>query len=277
MTQTNTISNTAFYCCGIRMEDAMRKNPVCNDQYARRFMNERGLEIFEPFRSETMSNITNVTRCRIIDDILREEIYNNVNTTIITIGAGFDTRPYRLQGGKWIELDEPQVIDYKNEKLPVSECKNYLERIPINFSRESLIDKLKIADNNEPAIIVIEGVFMYLEPENILKTIKALQSRFPEHVLLCDLMNKRFFEKFARKIHVKLVETGGTFTTRPEKPAEIFISNHYIETDHIPINRHARELGIYKDILNIPLFVSRIIGLLMKGLDGYAIHRFHFG
>lgn len=277
MTQTNTISNTAFYCCGIRMEDALRKNPVCNDQFAKYFMDEKALEIYEPFRSETMANISNVTRCRIIDDILRDEIAKNAKINVITIGAGFDTRPYRLQGGQWLELDEPQIIDYKNERLPASECKNNLERVSICFSGESLSEKLKTVAKNEPVIIVIEGVFMYLEPDNIINTINALQSCFAKHVLLCDLMNKNFYEKYAQKTHAKLVDAGGTFTTRPEYPAEVFINNNYVETDHIPMNRRARELGIYRDIFKLPLFIFNIMGLLMKDLEGYAIHRFHYG
>jgi len=34
------ISNTAFYCCGIRMRDAGSQHPVCGDQFAKVFMNE---------------------------------------------------------------------------------------------------------------------------------------------------------------------------------------------------------------------------------------------
>jgi O-methyltransferase involved in polyketide biosynthesis len=44
----------------------------------------------------------------IIDDLLREELVANPNLTVVIIGAGFDTRAFRLQGGTWIELDEPQ-------------------------------------------------------------------------------------------------------------------------------------------------------------------------
>ena len=61
----NTISNTAWYCCGVRMEEAERKKSVCNDYYAKRFMDEKGMKIFEPFKSETMPNISNITRCRV--------------------------------------------------------------------------------------------------------------------------------------------------------------------------------------------------------------------
>ncbi|HKG45421.1 MAG TPA: hypothetical protein VKB02_01745 [Pyrinomonadaceae bacterium] len=41
------ISKTAFYCCGVRMQDAERDNPVCGDTYAKAFMNEQGLQILE--------------------------------------------------------------------------------------------------------------------------------------------------------------------------------------------------------------------------------------
>ncbi len=54
------------------------------------------MKIFEPFTSETMPNISNITRRRIIDDFLNGEIRKNKNINVITIGAGFDTRPYRL-------------------------------------------------------------------------------------------------------------------------------------------------------------------------------------
>jgi O-methyltransferase involved in polyketide biosynthesis len=100
----NPISDTAFYCCGIRMEDAKRTHSLCNDIYAERFMNKRGRSIFEPFKSEKMPNISNITRCRIIDDHLRDELSKHDNLTIVTIGSGFDTRPYRLSGGSWVEI-----------------------------------------------------------------------------------------------------------------------------------------------------------------------------
>ena len=90
-------------------------------------MDERGLEIYEPFKMEVKTKISNIARCKIFDDILQDEINKNEDTIVITIGAGFDTRPYRLRGAQWIELDEPHLIDYKNEKLPVSECNNALQ------------------------------------------------------------------------------------------------------------------------------------------------------
>lgn len=66
-------------------------------------MDAHGLEVFAPFRTETMPNIFNITRCRIIDDLLRDEFARERATMVVSIGAGFDTRPYRLDAGCWIE------------------------------------------------------------------------------------------------------------------------------------------------------------------------------
>ena len=136
------ISKTAFYCCGIRMQDAERSEPVCGDIYAKFFMNEDGVRILEAFEDETYPNASNVARHRIIDDFLRQELLADSGLCVVIIGAGFDSRAFRLKGGVWVELDEPQVILYKNERLPASDCANELHRIPIDFSTDSLEEKL---------------------------------------------------------------------------------------------------------------------------------------
>ena len=273
----NPISNTAYYCCGVRMEDAKKNRPICNDVYAENFMDERGRQIFEPFKSEKMPNISNITRCRLIDDYLVTELTKNNQQTIITIGAGFDTRPYRLTGGNWLEIDEPQVISYKNEKLPVEECPNSLRRMSIDFAHESLTEKLEKESNGDYTVFVIEGVFMYLEPEAIETTIRSIQGLFPKHLLYCDLMTKKFFTKFAQSIHSKLVASGCTFSERPNSPEEIFIQHDYKIIERIPMFRRAAELGILWDEVKIPKVVSRLmLNVFLKDLNGYAVHRLNF-
>jgi hypothetical protein len=108
-------SKTAYFCCGARMVDAQSTHPVCNDTYAKVFMKSEGREVFERFKPFRDAMISNATRHRIIDDLLREELKRNPERLCIIIGAGFDTRAYRLRGGTWIELDDPELIEYKSE------------------------------------------------------------------------------------------------------------------------------------------------------------------
>ncbi len=274
----NPVSNTAFYCCGVRMDDARRKRPVCNDIHAHKFMDRRGLEIYQPFRTETMPNISNISRCRLIDDLVAAELAKSASVTVVTIGAGFDTRPYRLDGGTWIEIDEPQVIEYKNERLPVAECANALTRIPIDFARDSLLEKLSPIEASENVVIVIEGVFIYLDAPSIENTLRQVQQRFAQHLLLCDLMNRKFFDKFAQSVHAKLVASGGQFSARPEDPTEIFSQHNYRLTQAVPMFKRASELGVLWDEVKIPAILMRLLlNVFMQDLQGYAVHRFDFG
>ncbi|HQR53454.1 MAG TPA: class I SAM-dependent methyltransferase [Burkholderiales bacterium] len=270
----NPISNTAYYCCGVRMDDAERTPSLCDDHYARRFMDAHGLEVFAPFRTETMPNILNITRCRIVDDLVRRELARERATTVVSIGAGFDTRPYRFSAGRWVELDEPQVIDVKNAKLPAAECPNPLTRLGIRFATDSLATTLAPHAGAAPTLVLIEGVFMYLEPAAIEATLRAVRQVFPRHLLVCDLMNRRFFDKFAYRMHRKIVATGASFTRRPDDPAAQFVRHDYRLTARIPMILRAVEFGVLQQRTRIPNFLARLMPRVSKDINGYAVHCF---
>ena len=200
------ISNTAFYCCGARMHDAEREHPVCGDMYAKVFMNESGSRIYEAFKDEVNCSASMVARHRIIDDFLRQALSTTSDLCVITIGAGFDSRPYRFDGGTWVELDEPQMIAYKNERLPISVCTNQLHRVPIDFSSDSLEEKISSFSKPGPVVFVIEGVFIYLDENEIKKLLPALHAMFPKHKLICDLLTRRLIERYGRTLTENLKE-----------------------------------------------------------------------
>jgi methyltransferase (TIGR00027 family) len=261
------ISKTAFYCCGIRMQDAERSEPVCGDVYAKVFMNAEGVRILEAFKDETNPNASNVARHRIIDDLLRQQLLADPALCVAIIGAGFDSRAFRLKGGVWIELDEPQVIAYKNERLPVADCDNELHRIPINFSTDSLEEKLSPYSSRSPVTVVIEGVFLYLEEGAITQLLQALRRLFPRHKLICDLMSREFIENYAGTMHEKLSGMGATFKFIADNPETLFMENGYARTEKISIIERAVVLGSQ----NIPAKVlEALLPTLPRGLAIYV-------
>lgn len=262
------ISRTAFYCCGVRMQDAQGSNPVCGDIYAKAFMNEDGLRILEAFKDETSPNASNVARHRIIDDFLRRELLANPGLCVVIIGAGFDSRAFRLKGGTWVELDEPQVIAYKNERLPASNCENELHRVPIDFSTDSLEEKLSSFSSRSPVVVVIEGVFLYLEEELIGQLLQTLRHLFPRHKLICDLMSREFFEKYSRTLHEKITGMGTSFKFIVDNPEEVFLENGYSLTGRVSVVESAVEF----ESIKIPMTVLKT--LLRTLAEGYAIYVF---
>ena len=250
------------------MQDAEREQPVCGDTYAKVFMNEQGLEILEAFKDETRPNTSNVARHRIIDDLLRQELLANRDLTVVIIGAGFDTRAFRLKGGTWIELDEPQVITYKEERLPASSSDNELQRIAIDFATDSLEQKLDSLSGRSPVTIVIEGVLMYLEKATVDALLQTLRRLFPQHKLICDLMTTDFLDKNAGTIHEKLTGMGATFKFTMDNPEELFVKNGYRQIEKIPIV----EKAVLFEAGEIPPDVWRTVQPTLP--QGYDIHVF---
>jgi methyltransferase (TIGR00027 family) len=202
------ISNTAFYCCGIRMRDAESPEPICGDRFAKLFMNEHGMEIFNRFGGQRGPTLSNVARARYIDDLLRERLAAHPALQVVLIGCGFDSRAFRLQGGSWFELDEPQLIAYKDERLPAAKAPNPLRRIAIDFERESLRDRLRPLAANASTVFVIEGVTMYVTADSLRATLAVLKSHFPGHQVIVDLMTQAFINTYGRTIKRIIGELG---------------------------------------------------------------------
>lgn len=185
-------------------------------------MDARGLAIFQEFATQSGPNASNVARHRYIDDFLRARIAREPGLQIVLIGCGFDSRAFRLAGGTWYELDEPQLIAYKNDKLPASQAPNPLERIAIEFGVDLLEEKLRRVPPNAPTVFVIEGVTMYVSAESLRTTLEILESRFPRSEIIADLMTHDFIERYGRNIKRIIAQLGAQMIPEatPELPFE---------------------------------------------------------
>jgi methyltransferase (TIGR00027 family) len=260
------ISSTAFYCCGVRMEDAARGTPVCGDRYAQRFMDEEALGIFAPFRRFTYPNASNVARHRVIDDLLRERLARDKSVSVVLIGCGFDTRAYRLDGGHWFELDEPAVLDCKGERLPVTECPNPLWRIPVDFETDSLEGKLAALPARGSILVVVEGVLMYLRAAQRRALLQTLRRVWVAHTVLCDTVTRTFFERYSRPIHRHIEALGAHFAPDlDDDPGAIFREHGYRCVATTSIVGRAAQLGAVR----MPRLLLRT--LLRSLRDGYTV------
>ena len=167
-----------------------------------------------------------------------------------------------------MELDQPQVIAYKNERLPASNCENELHRIPIDFSTDSLEEKLSSFSSRSPVAVVIEGVFLYLAEEVIGQLLQMLRRLFPRHKLICDLMSREFFENYGRTLHEKITGMGTSFKFTADNPEEIFLENGYGRTGRVSIV----ERTVVFESTKIPRIVLKM--LLRTLPSGYAVYVF---
>ncbi len=262
------VSQTAFYCAGVRARDAERPAPVVGDRFARLFLGDDGRAVFEKFRGLDRPHASNIARCRIVDDLLRDRLLADAARPVVLLGAGFDSRPYRLTGGHWLELDAEPVITRKEGILPVTRCPNPLERVPVDFSPAALREVLGRFRGAAKVTVVVEGVLMYLAPPKVDQLLQVLARAFPRHEILCDLMTARFAERFGGEIQQVIRELGATMEGLEPRPADRFREAGYSVTSRTSIPLRAAQLKA----LDVPPLVIRWFMPTLR--DGYAVYAF---
>lgn len=266
----DAIAKTAYYCCGVRAEDARRDRPLCGDTLAQRFMTPEAEDIYSRFRSFKAPNATNAARHRQVDDWLRAELAAAPERLIVLLGAGFDTRAFRLPGGRWVEFDQAAIIAEKSARLPAEGAANPLTRVTIDFGSEKLIDKLRPYAGENP-IVVLEGVSMYLTQAQLSETLGALKQVFPRHTLICDLMTVRFAARYGGRLRQQIRALGGEFAPLVERPENTVIAGGYRLDEAVSLPGRAIALGG----LHMP---GWLLNTAFRSLrDGYRLFRFRSG
>jgi methyltransferase (TIGR00027 family) len=131
-------------------------------------------EAVSPGRLEHIALRTNV-----VDAHLRSELERGANQVVL-LGAGFDTRGYRLgelEHAILFEVDHPAT--QRSKRRRAGDLKSVAEEqrfVGVDFEREELVARLVAQgfDASASSAFVWEGVTMYLSLEAIKRTLAAL-------------------------------------------------------------------------------------------------------
>jgi len=135
-----------------------------------------------------------LARTVFFDNIFIEALNKNT-PQIVLLGAGYDTRAYRLvklnNDTKIIELDIATTQNRKKKCLKKAhiEIPEQATLVPMDFNKESLQNVLKNAgyNNDEKTLFIWEGVSYYLEPESVDATLEFVKkSSHNESVIAFD-------------------------------------------------------------------------------------------
>ena len=138
-----------------------------------------------------------VARTRYIDDLLEARLRQGVNRVIL-LGAGFDTRAFRLaamRGAQILEVDHPDtaVLKQKFLRKGLSELPADVSYLSIDFNWRSLGDGE--LDLSQPAVIIWEGVTNYLQREAVDEVMR-LAGRFPPgSAIIFTYIHRRVLEE----------------------------------------------------------------------------------
>jgi O-methyltransferase involved in polyketide biosynthesis len=119
-----------------------------------------------------------------IDEILRQWLATHPHGQVISLGEGLETQAYRVDNKtmKWLSVDLPDAIDFRERFLPPSER---FQHLAMSASDMAWMDHV---DDRSGVFIVAQGLLMYFSPETAQGILLAIQQRFAGAEMVFDVV-----------------------------------------------------------------------------------------
>jgi len=168
-TPIENVSDTAFWVAHYRALETKRSDALFHDPLAGVLAGDHGHKIARAMPMPFMTAWAIAIRTCIVDDYIRMALAQGVDA-VLNLGAGLDTRPYRMdlpESLLWIEADYPSVIEFKEKRLLNERPRCQLERVKIDLANLSERRQLlaNINDRVKKLLVLTEGVVPYLSIE----------------------------------------------------------------------------------------------------------------
>jgi methyltransferase (TIGR00027 family) len=226
MALIRNISDTALLAAIYRARESERADPLFHDPYARRLAGERGEQIARSLVFSEKNAWAWFARTYVFDQLINEQIASGCDL-VVNLAAGLDARPYRMTlptSLKWVEVDLPDITDYKEQLLKDEQPRCALERVRLDLAdvaaRRDLFGRL--GTSARQALVISEGLVIYLTTEAVgaLAEDLARQASF-KHWLL-DLASPALLKMMQKKMGQPLAQASAPLKFAPAAGPEFF-------------------------------------------------------
>lgn len=143
-----------------------------------------------------------IARTILLDRLTGDFLSKNPGAVVLNIACGLDTRCYRMKGyAHWYNLDLPETMAVRERLLSEN---GVISQIAMSAMEDW---SGKIQEQNVPALVIIEGLTMYLSEADVKKIFEIIARRFPRVTVFVETMNpmvvKRFKERSIDGSHAK--------------------------------------------------------------------------
>ncbi|MCA0294196.1 MAG: SAM-dependent methyltransferase [Actinobacteria bacterium] len=154
-----------------------------------------------PFEGAVPPQSEAAARVTFFDRVVDEEL--PAIDQLVILGAGFDTRPYRLPADtpvRSFEVEMPATLAIKQQVLTEAAIDTRgVTFVPADFGRDDWLARLVDAgfDSHRPALFLWEGVIIYLEPDAVRETLRKVASCAPGSLIAFDYYTSMSLESDA--------------------------------------------------------------------------------
>jgi O-methyltransferase involved in polyketide biosynthesis len=172
----------------LRAYESRLQQPVLGDQHAAEAVDRIDYDFARMHRAAQPwgNQFLVALRAKQLDDWANDFLRRNPDAVVLHLGCGLDSRAFRLDvpaGVSWFDVDVPEVIALRRRLY--DEGPGYT-MIGSSVTDPGWLDQVPA---NRPALIVAEGLLMYLTETEIRDVLQRLTDRFGAGELLADLLS----------------------------------------------------------------------------------------
>jgi methyltransferase (TIGR00027 family) len=273
------VSDTAIWVAYYRAKENDRPDAMFRDPLAKRLVGERGAAIAKRFGP--MSRYTEwtlVTRTVLIDDFIREGIADGVDA-VLNLGAGLDTRPYRMElpaSFRWVEADYPHMVEYMDRMLATETPRCPLQRVGVDLADDEARRRFlaNVLPDAKKVLVLTEGVIPYLTEQQVAALAADLRSQPRFAGWIGEYFGPQAY-RYLRSTARSRVLANAPFRFFPEDWIGFFARNGWVKKDL----RHGADVGVrFGRMPPMPWFARVIVRLMgskalaqMRAATGYLL------
>lgn len=221
------VSDTAHWVAMYRAMESERPDALFHDPYARRLAGPRGEHILRSLPKAKAFAWPMIVRTVVMDEIIQRAIARDGVRTVVNLAAGLDARPYRLHVPstlRWIDVDLPAMQAFKRDELRGESARCALEWVPADLAdpveRRAVMER--VAAGPGPALVLTEGLLVYLEPDHVTALAGDLHACRPLAWWLMDLGSPRLIKLLSKSWGPTLAAGGAPFKFAPAEGTAFF-------------------------------------------------------
>ena len=199
-----------------------------------------------------------IARTIVLDRLVEEYLAAHPGATVMNLACGLDTRCYRMQGyAHWYNLDLPETIAVREALLPESGSISQLAMSAMDDWGAA------VEGPSGPALVIIEGLTMYLTQADVQRIFAVIAGRFPAATVFAETMNPMVVKRFKEK-SIEGSKAKFTWGVKDGRALAALLPGFRLAGEHCLTEGMAAFVSVYRLLDKLPLIrnISNRIAIL---------------
>jgi methyltransferase (TIGR00027 family) len=247
------ISDTARWVAIYRARETDRPDAAFRDPFARALAGERGEQIANAVAGDDVSWSFTARTC-LFDTFITKLAQQGVDL-VVNLAAGLDARPYRMNLPpllRWVEVDLPDILDYKEEILADAKPVCALERVRLDLSNEDARRGLfqRLGARSSHTLVIAEGLLIYLWRDDVRQLARDLAAVASFRHWVVDICSPGLLTMMMERMGDLVRQAGAPYLFAPPEGPAFFAQGGWTPIDVRSLLKTARRMD------RLPLFLK---------------------